>query len=148
MPDREFIQPELGNIFFKRKYFGKTHITKKIFKTETIKKAIRTLKDEYLNAHVILHCDTLLFVSIFYNSQTYHSFGNLFSLFHFLNKNTASGNISSKYNKLFSDTIYLIKYISELTSGSKEIYNRHIARALEILEFSINVSKNRSLKFD
>ena len=95
-----------------------------------------------------MHCDTLLFVSIFYNSQTYHSFGNLFSLFHFLNKNTASGNISSKYNKLFSDTIYLIKYISELTSGSKEIYNRHIARALEILEFSINVSKNRSLKFD
>lgn len=148
MPDREFIQPELGEVFFKDKYIGKTHINKKIYKTETIKNAIRTLKDEYLNSHVILHCDTLLFVCIFCNSQTYRSFGNLFSQFHFLNENTASSNIISKYNKLFSDSIYLIKYISELKYSSKEVYNRHITKALGILEWPINMSKNKRLEFD
>ena len=148
MPDREFVQPELGDIFFKGNYVGKTHINKKIYRTETIKSAIRTLKDEYLNSHVILHCDTLLFLCIFKNSQTYRSFGNLFSQFHFLDKNTASGNINSKYNKLFSDSIYLIKYISELEYSSKNVYNRHITKALEILEWPISMSKNKSLEFD
>ena len=95
-----------------------------------------------------MHCDTLLFVCIFCNSQTYRSFGNLFSQFHFLNENTASSNIISKYNKLFSDSIYLIKYISELKYSSKEVYNRHITKALGILEWPINMSKNKRLEFD
>ena len=43
MPDREFIQPELGEVFFKDKYIGKTHINKKIYKTETIKKMLLEL---------------------------------------------------------------------------------------------------------
>lgn len=148
MPDREIRQPELGKLFFKDKYVGKTHINKKIYKTETLKRAIKTLKEEYLNAHVILHCDTLLFVCIFYHSQTYRSIGKLFSQFHFLNENTASSNIRSKYNKLFTDTNYLVKYISELKYSSKEIYNSHITKALKILEWPMKISKNKKLNFD
>lgn len=99
MPDKELIQPHLGELFFTDGYVGCTYINKKIYKTETIKNAIRTLKDEYLNSHIILHCDTLLFICIFYNSQSYRSFGNLFSQFHYYTPNSASSNLKSKYNK-------------------------------------------------
>lgn len=148
MSDRELIQPDLGEIFFTGGYVGCTYINKKIYKTETIKNAIRTLKDEYLNSHIVLHCDTLLFICFFYNSKSYRSFGKLFSQFNYHTENSATSNLQSKYNKLFSDTIYLVKYISELKYSSKENYNRHIEKALGILEWPIKMEINKPLIFD
>lgn len=38
---------------------------KKIIKTEIAKKAVKTIKDEYLNSHILIYADTILFITIF-----------------------------------------------------------------------------------
>ena len=61
------------------------------------------------------------------------------------NENTASGNMSNKYNKLFQDTLYLVDYISEMNYSSNNIYNRHINFAIDILNWPIELCGERRL---
>ena len=74
MGNRELNQPYIGEMIFSNRYHGCTYITKKIMKSEMIKKAVKSLKEEYLNSKIILHADTLIFICIFYHSSSYKSF--------------------------------------------------------------------------
>lgn len=146
--DQILYQPKIGEMIFTHNYIGCTFIVNKIYKTEIVKNAIRTLKKEYFDSNIIIHCDTFLFIHIFYFVKSYQSYSNLFGYFHIFNEDTASGNISNKYNKLFQDTLYLVKYVSEMKYTSKYIYNRHIRFAIDILKWPIELCGERKLKVD
>ena len=131
--DRQLYQPDIGELIFRRQYGANTFIVKKIMKSEIIKKAVKTIKDEYLNSKIILHCDTLVFISIFYYVKTYQSHSNLFLYFKIRNEKSSSSGIQEKYNELFRVSVYLVKYISELPYDSEQTYNRHIDFAFKIV---------------
>ena len=143
--DQILYQPNIGEMIFTHNYIGCTFIVNKIYKTEIIKNAIKAMKKEYFDSHIIIHCDTILFIHFFYFAKSYQSFSNLFGFFHIFNENTASGNMSNKYNKLFQDTLYLVDYISEMNYSSNNIYNRHINFAIDILNWPIELCGERRL---
>jgi glycosyltransferase involved in cell wall biosynthesis len=146
--DEILYQPNIGEMIFTNNYIGCTFIVNKIFKTNIIKNAIKTLKKEYFDSHIILHCDTFLFIHFFYFVKSYQSFRNLFGYYHIFNNATASENIQDKYNKLFKDTLYLVEYISEMKFSSKNIYNRHITFAIDLLNWPIKLSGEKRLEIN
>ena len=148
MGNRELNQPFIGEMIFSNRYHGCTYITKKIMKSEIIKNAVKSLKKEYLNSKIILHADTLIFICIFYHSKSYKSFNKLFSQIYMSNNESTSNNIIKNYNELFRVSIYLVKYISELNYTLKKYYNRHIEKAISILNWPINLCENRKLTVD
>ena len=148
MGNRELNQPYIGEMIFSNRYHGCTYITKKIMKSEIIKKAVKSLKEEYLNSKIILHADTLIFICILYHSKSYKSYNKMFSQIYMINDESTSNNIVKNYNELFRVSIYLFKYISELKYTSKKYYNNHIEKAISILNWPINLCGNRKLIVD
>ena len=147
MNDKELYQPDIGELIFSHKYHGSTFIAKKIMKTEVIKNIVKKFNDECLNSNIIYHCDTFLFICIFYYVNTYQSYSHLFSQFHVENKNSSSTGRNKNYNEFFRVSLYLFRYISELPYSSKKIYNNHIQFAINsILEWSLNICGNRKLE--
>ena len=146
--DEILYQPNIGEMIFTNNYIGCTFIVNKIFKTEIIRNAIKILKKEYFDSHIILHCDTFLFIHFFYFAKSYQSFSDLFGYYHIFNNVTASGNINDKYNQLFKDTLYLVDYISEMKFSSKIIYNRHIKFAIDLLNWPIKICGEKRLEID
>ena len=147
MGDKEFKQPFIGEMIFFGNY-GITFITNKIMKTDILKEAVRTLDDEYLYSKLLFHSDTILFISIFSQAQSYKSFNELFIQFHIIDYNIHNEDINGKYNELFKSTIYLFQYISELKCNSKEIYNKHINFACQTLILPLNICNDRKLIVD
>ena len=146
--DEILYQPNIGEMIFTNNYIGCTFIVNKIFKTDLIKNAIKLLKKEYFDSHIILHCDTFLFIHFFYFAKSYQSFSNLFGYYHIFNNATASGNINDKYNQLFKDTLLLVDYISEMKFSSKIIYNGHIKFAIDLLNWPIKICGEKRLEID
>ena len=146
MLDRELYQPDIGQMLFTGKYIGCAFITKKIYKSEAVKYAIRTLKEEYLNSHMNLNADTLLFICIFHHVNSYKSYNNLYSQIYMDNGFSTSGNIEEKYNALFDFNLYLIKYVSELKYNSREVYNSYIYFGIWQLEWPVKLCGNRILE--
>ena len=145
MGNRELNQPYIGEMIFSNRYRGCTYITKKIMKSEIIKNAVKSIKEEFLNSKIILHADTLIFICIFYHSKSYKSFNRMFSQIYMSNNESTSNNIVDNYNELFRVSIYLVKYISELKYASKKYFNSHIEKAISILNWPINLCDNRKL---
>ena len=146
--DQILYQPNIGEIMFAGKYIGPTIIVDKIYKTEILKNAIKAMKKEYFDAHIIIHCDTILFIHFFYFAKTYQSFSNLFGFFHIFNGDTASSDMSNKYNRVFRDTLYLVDYVSEMNYSSNDIYNGHIKFSIDILNWPLELCGERRLDVD
>ena len=146
--NREYYQPDIGEMIFAHNYIGSTFIAKKIMKSKIIKDAVRTIKDEYLNSHIVIHCDTFLFICIFYYVQSYKSYNNLFSQFHIKTGSSASHKMINKYNELFRVTVYLAKYVSELKYDSELIYNQHVKFSIGIFNWPLSLCGNRKLIVD
>ena len=148
MGSKELYQPNIKEIFFKKKYHGCTYINNKIMKSHIIKEAVKTLNYEYLNSNISLHCDTIIFICLFNYVQSYKSYNDFFIQVHINNANSSTSEISNKYNELLRVTIYLVQYISELKCSSSYIYNRHIEFGLEILNWQLVDKINLEFKND
>lgn len=146
MLDRELYQPDIGEMIFTGKYVGCAYITKKIYKSEIVKYSIKTLKKKYLNYHMNLNADTLLFICIFHYANSYKSFNNLYSQIYMDNGFSTSRNIEANYNKLFDSNLHLLQYVNELKYNSKEVYNSHISFGLWQLDWAIRLCGNRKLE--
>ena len=135
------VQPTIEELVLTGKYNKDKgfYITKKILKSEFFKDVVKRIKEEYLNGHIILHGDTILFVSIFSYAKSYQSFNSLYSEIHFYNKETISRNIRSKYNDFFQVSIYLLKYLSELKYNSQKMFNLHIQLGVRMVFWALNV---------
>ena len=133
--DFEKYQPELSETIFSKTYTGYTHITQKLFKSSIIINAFKSIKDEYLNAHLVIHGDTLLFICICIHSNSYKSYSNLYSQF-FIRSNFSSLKYDKdNYNEIFRSVIYLAKYIYELKHKTKELYNNHCKFAMNLFKW-------------
>ena len=125
------------------------NINNKILKSEFIKKAVRTLKEEYLNLNLENNANKFLIICSFANAKSYISFSELFSLFS-INNPIKHRNIfrEENHNDIYKSSLYLFQYISELKYSSKDEYNRLIRFRRIILAFSITKCNDRKLKVD
>ena len=146
--DIEKFQPELSETIFSKTYNWYTHITQKIYKANKVIRAFKTIKDEYLNAHLVIHGDTLLFICICIYSDSYKSYSNLYSQFYIQNNYSLSKYDFNNYNDIFRSVIYLVKYVYELEHRSKELYNNHCEFAMNLFEWPLSLSKNNKFNID
>lgn len=145
--DSIIYQPEISEICILGKYPCPCYITKKIIKTEIAKKAVKTIKEEYLNSHILLYADTILFITIFSLSNSYKSYSSLYNQIYINNSDSITKvRNQTKINIIFKDAIYFAQYLYEFKYNSIEIFNHHINYAINSFQWPLNLCKNCSLK--
>ena len=131
--------------------YGRTFLSNKIYRTDLLKRAIKTIRDEYLFLNKEEHTDTLLFICIFSQAKSYKSHINYYTHLNIDgNKNPRMDvvNENQRHNLLYRGSLYLFKYISELKYSSKDIYNKRIRFGRMVLAYSITLCGNKKLKVD
>ena len=146
--DIEKNQPELSETIFSKTYIWNTHITQKIYKTNKIIKAFKTIKEEYLNANLVIHGDTLLFICICIYSNSYKSYSNLYSQFYIHDNYSLSKYDYNNYNEIFRSVIYLVKYVYELEHKSKQLFNIHCEFSMNLFEWPLSLCKNKKFNIN
>ena len=142
--DKQFFQPFIHNMIFDDN-LDMTLINNKIIKTNLIKKAIKSIRDEYLNSHLLYHYDTILLISFFSQAKSYISYKNYYSNFLIENDNPNETPPLKTYNELFKACIYLLQYLSELEYNSKEDYNKHIKFGRKAIWIALYKCSNNKL---
>ena len=146
--DIEKNQPELSETIFSKTYIWNTHITQKIYKANKIIKAFKTIKEEYLNANLVIHGDTLLFICICIYSNSYKSYSNLYSQFYIHDNYSLSKYDYNNYNEIFRSVIYLVKYVYELEHKSKQLFNIHCEFSMNLFEWPLSLCKNKKFNIN
>ena len=145
--DSEQYQPKIREICNNGKYPCPCFITKKIFKTKTAVKAVKTIQENYLNSHILLFADVFLFITIFEHSNSYQSYGNLFNQFYINNTNSITKPTDTKHNQIFNDILYLSQYIYQLNNSTK-ILNDRIQFCLNSLNWPLLMCGNKTLNIN
>ena len=147
--DKEKNKTELYNYGFNEDYITNNPILNKIIKAEVLKLSIKSIQQNYIDTKYDLHSNSILYINLFSNSNTYKSFGNYYLNFHMKKEFPKSNH--SIIEKMFNSTLILAKYLSELKILSKEeefnIKCLFISNILNyILSFNIkmNIDINKS----
>ena len=146
--DSKQYQPNIRNICYNGKYPCPCFITKKIFKTKTAVKAVETIKENYLNSHILLFADVFLFITIFDHSNSYQSYSNFFNQIYIDNSNSITKPSKNKHNQIFNDILYLSQYLYELKNSPIKILNDRIYFCLNNLNWPLLMCGNKTLNIN
>ena len=148
MKDLEKYNESIVEMVFSNSYTN-LNLNNKILKTDFLKNAVSTLKEEYLKLNIEQNVNNFLIICFFSNAKSYQSFSELFSFFSINNPiNHRSIYKKENHNDFYKSSLYLLEYISELKYSSKDIYNRRIRYGRIILSISLLECKDRKLKVD
>ena len=145
LKDSILYQPEISDICVSGNYPCPCFITKKIIKTEIAKKAVKTIKDEYLNSHILIYADTILFITIFSFSNSYKSYSSLYNQIYIDNSDSITkitNQRQKKVNIIFRDAIYFAQYIYEFNYKSIESFNLHISYTIKTFQWPLSMCEN------
>ena len=148
LKDSEQYQPELGELCFSGKYPCPCFITKKIIKTDIAQKALKTLSEKHLNSHILIYADITVFIAIFSFSQSYQSYSDLFNQIYIDNLNSITKPSITKFNKIFTDALYLSEYIYNLKYESIQIFNKRILYIIEQFKWPLDLCKEDKLEIN
>ena len=141
--DGEKSQPEISESYYNENFVNENPLLNKIYKTETIKKAINNINEFYLTEDFELHVDSLLYICFCSYVNSYKSFGNYYVDFLIKKEFTKS---TINIEKMFNSTVYLAQFIYELKYEYEEVFNQRCMLVINLFNWSLNY--NIKIKID
>ena len=133
--DEEKIQPEISKIYYNENFINENPLLNKVFKSNFVINATKNINEFYLSEKFDLHVDSLLYVCLCTYAQTYKSFQNLYSAYHFKNEFKKT---KENVEIMFNSTLYLVQYIYDLKYINQETFNQRCMLVINLFNWPLN----------